>query len=94
MNAMRSNYALKNIKYTVINTIIVNISKFLLRMAFIHNLSIEYLGINGVLSNMIALLSITEMGIGTAIVYSLYKPLAINDIVTVKTLMYFFKKSI
>lgn len=92
MNAMRSNYALKNIKYTVINTIIVNISKFLLRMAFIHNLSIEYLGINGVLSNMIALLSITEMGIGTAIVYSLYKPLAINDIVTVKTLMYFFKK--
>ncbi len=49
------------------------------RMIFTRYLSQEYLGINGLFSNIISMLSLTELGIGTAMVYSLYKPLAEKD---------------
>ncbi len=82
----------KNIWYAFINYIILNILKFIVRMVFIRTLSIEYLGINGLFTNVLAMLSLAELGIGPAIVYSLYKPLAYGDKNTVKAIMHLFKK--
>ena len=56
-------------------------------------LPIEYLGVNGLFSNILAVLCLTEIGIGPAIVYSLYKPLALGDKETVKSIMKIFKKA-
>lgn len=42
-------------------------------------LAADYLGINGLFSNILTMLSLAELGIGTAIVYALYKPLATDD---------------
>ena len=49
------------------------------RTFFIRCLSAEYLGVNGLFSNILMVLSLADMGIGSAIVYSLYKPIANND---------------
>ena len=82
----------KNIKYSAINYIIINLLKFIVRIVFIRTLSIEYLGVNGLFTNVLAMLSLAELGIGPAIVYSLYKPLAYGDKNTVKAIMHLFKK--
>ena len=89
MNSRMINY---NIKYSFINYIIINLIKFLVRIVFINELSIEYLGIHSLFSNILMMLSLAELGMGSAIVYSLYKPLAYNDRVIVKSIMRLFKK--
>lgn len=55
-------------------------------------MGVEYQGINGLFSNVLSLLSLAEMGIGTAIIYHLYKPIQENDIFQIKTLMGFYRK--
>ena len=82
----------RNIKYSVVNYIAVNLLKFIVRMVFVKTLPIEYLGVNGLFTNVLVMLSLAELGIGPAIVYSLYKPLAYGDKETVKSIMCFFKK--
>lgn len=81
-----------NIKFSFINYIIVNALKFMVRMVFVRTLSIEYLGINGLFTNILAMLSLAELGVAPAIVYSMYKPLAVGDKETVKSIMQLFKR--
>lgn len=85
-------HIIKNLKYFLCNFILLNILKFLLRIVFIKTLSIEYLGINSLLLNVLATLSLVELGVGPAIIYSLYKPLAYKDKATICAIMYFFRK--
>ena len=51
-----------------------------------------YLGLDGLFSNILTILSLSELGVGTAITYSLYKPLAEKDESKLKSLMALFKK--
>lgn len=90
---MRLETAIKNIKYSAITYVLTYILKFAVRFVFIKNLSIEFLGINGLFGNIIAMLSFSEIGISAAIIYSLYKPLAEKDFSTVNMLMALFKKA-
>ena len=86
------NHILKNIKYSLLNYIVVNGFKFLTRIVFIKTLPIEYLGITGLFSNIFVMLSLAELGVGPAMVYALYKPLAYDDKETVNSIMLLFKK--
>lgn len=52
---------------------------FLSRTIFIYILGESYLGINGLFSSILSMLSLAELGIGNIVVFSLYKPLAVND---------------
>lgn len=69
------------------------ILRFALRTAFIYSLSQEYLGLSGLFTNILSLLSLAELGIGTAITFSLYKPLAENDEKKLAILMRLFKRA-
>lgn len=89
----RTSYSLRNIKYEVIGQGVALLFSFLTRMIFVRTLSAEYLGTNGLFTNILSILSFAELGVGTAIIYCLYKPLAENDVETVKTLMHLFKKA-
>ena len=62
------------------------------RMAFTRVFSAEYLGINGLFGNVLGMLSLAELGIGPAIVYALYAPLAKNDNGKIATLVRFYGK--
>ena len=67
--------------------------RFASRIFFVKTLAEVYLGVNGLLSNVLGILALTELGIGTAIGYSLYDPLAKNDTKKVRSLMQFYKKA-
>lgn len=90
---MRIDKVKKNIRSTALVYVIKIVLQFLVRMIFVKILPVEYLGINGLFTNILAVLSLSELGIGPAMVYSLYKPLAINDTHTVRAIMSLFKKS-
>lgn len=82
----------KNIKYSITNYAVVSGLKFLVRIVFLKTLPIEYLGIDGLFTNILAVLSLAELGVAPAIVYSMYKPLAVGDKETVKAIMKLFKR--
>ena len=65
--------------------------QFISRTVFIYCLGETYLGINGLFSNILGVLSFAELGIGTAINFSLYKPVAENNIEKIKSYMYYYK---
>ncbi len=71
--------------------IITTIPSFIVRTVFISVLGKEYLGINGLFSNILSMLSLTELGIDTAINFKLYKPLAEHDEKRVRLLMKFYR---
>ncbi len=64
---------------------------FVYRTIFIHILSASYLGINGLFSNILQILSFAELGISSAIVFRFYEPISRNDSYKVGQLMNFFK---
>ena len=90
---MRTKNAFSNISYALINNILLNILRFISRTVFIYYLGSMYLGINGLLSNVLGILSLADLGMSTAIGFALYKPLAKDDKNKIKSLMSFFKKA-
>ena len=65
---------------------------FISRKVFLDNLGSEYLGINGLLTNILSMLSLVEGGIGASIIYNLYKPLAENNKGQIIALVQLYKK--
>lgn len=68
------------------------ILRFAVRIVFVKTLGEEYLGISGLFVNILVMLQLADLGIGAAIGYSLYKPIAEHDIKKIKALMGFFRK--
>ena len=95
---MSSNHSrTKNSLYNVLTSIGGQLLKALLQFAtrtvFIITLGKAYLGINGLFSDILTMLSLTELGIDTAISYQLYQPLAEQDDKRVRVLMKFYKQA-
>ena len=88
----RTKNALLNILFGYIAQIGIFVLSFVGRKVFLHFLSADYLGINGLYSNILTILSLAELGLDTAVVYSLYKPVAEHDTVLISSLLKFFKK--
>ena len=89
----RTEYSLINIMVGLGGYFFNTIFGFICRMVFVKCLPAEYLGINGLFTNILSMLSLAELGIGTAIVYALYKPLAENDEEKIASLMQFYGKA-
>lgn len=83
----RSVNSMRNILYGVSGQFLSLLLSFVNRSIFIYTLGVTYLGINSLFSNVLSLLSFAELGIGSAITYSLYKPLKEKDTEQIKTLM-------
>lgn len=90
---MRTVNSFRNIFASTIGSIVAIVVGFIAQRIFVQYLGIEYLGLNGLFTNIVSMLAVVELGVGLAITYSLYKPLAHNDTTTVKSLMQFYKKS-
>lgn len=60
---------------------------FVAQRCFLHYLGLEIQGVNGVISDMLNFLSLAELGVGSAIIYRLYKPIVDEDHGTVASLM-------
>lgn len=64
---------------------------FLTRVVFTHTLSESYVGINGLFTDILNVLALSELGVGTAITYALYLPIAKGDIEKQKSLMQMYR---
>ena len=72
-----------------INTVV----GFVCRIIFVRTLTADYLGVSGLFTNVLSMLSLAELGISSAITYALYKPLAENDEKKITAIMQFYRKA-
>lgn len=90
---MRVENSIKNIISSLCSNIVTSLLGFISRTIFIYTLGKSYLGISALLQNVFGLLAISELGISTAIGFSLYKPLAENNNKLISTWMTIYKKA-
>ncbi|MBP3568930.1 MAG: nucleotidyltransferase family protein [Lachnospiraceae bacterium] len=88
----RTEYSARNTTVAMSARIIAILLGFCTRVVFTHTLSEEYVGINGLFTDILNVLALSELGIGTAITYALYKPIAEKDIEKQKSLMRLYKQ--
>lgn len=89
---MRIRNSIRNIITGLLGQLIITITGFISRTIFIQTLGTTYLGVSGLFSNILTLLSFAELGIGQAIIFSLYKPIAENDEEKICSLMRLYEK--
>lgn len=85
--------SIKNIMAGSVGQLIQTLLGVVNRTIFIKFLATEYLGISGLFSNILSMLSLAELGVGTAIIYALYKPLSENNEKELTVLMRFYAKA-
>ena len=90
---MRFVNSLRNSGFAFVGQIVTILLGFAVRWLFIHSLGQEYLGVNSVMESMIAILSVTELGIGTSVAFALYKPVDEGDEKRIGSLMAFYRKT-
>ncbi|MGL4656103.1 MAG: lipopolysaccharide biosynthesis protein [Sarcina sp.] len=89
----RINNSFKNISVGMIGQVTNTLFSFINRTIFLYTLGITYSSINSFFLNVVSVLSLAELGIGEAIIYNLYKPIAENDKGKIKALMNYYKKT-
>lgn len=91
-NSIRIDNSKRNILCGLFCQTTVILFSFANRQIFIILLGKEYLGIHGLFSNILTLLSLTEMGLGNTFLFFLYKPIHDHDYVRLQSLLCFCKK--
>ncbi|MCW3764655.1 oligosaccharide flippase family protein [Weissella confusa] len=79
MEKSRMANSIRNILFSFSYQIITILLSFINRSVFIFTLGISYLGISGLFSDILTMLSLADLGFGVALTYSMYKPLADRD---------------
>lgn len=90
---MRVKSSFLNISAGLLNQLIITILSFVSRTVFINSLGIEYLGVNALFTSVLAMLSLAEAGIGSSIIYNLYKPVAERNRLKVLALMKLYRNT-
>ncbi|KHE69232.1 lipopolysaccharide biosynthesis protein [Halobacillus sp. BBL2006] len=90
---MRIKHSLLNIGVGLGNQVIITALSFISRTVFVTYLGVEYLGLNGLFTSILAMLALAEAGIGSSIMYSLYKPVADDDRDKISVLMKLYKNA-
>ena len=92
MKIERSKNASRNILTGIILRIFQTIVPFLLRPAMIYKLGMEYAGLDSLFVSILHVLNLAELGVGSAMVYSMYKPIAVDDKTKLNALLNLYKK--
>ncbi len=92
MKTNRSKNGFKGIVFGVANKLLVILAPFIVRTIIIYKLGNDYLGLNSLFSSILQILSLTELGIGSAMVFYLYKPLNDEDYEKVSSLLKMYRK--
>lgn len=88
----RSKNAVLNISVGFGTQILILLLSFIGRKIFVHFLELDYLGINGLYSNILSVLALAELGLGNVTQFFLYKPVVENDKPLVRYLVKYFGK--
>lgn len=91
MGESRTENSMKNISFSIFNQLLNVVLSFASRTAFIMCLNVDYLGISGLFGDIFSMLCLADLGFGTAMTYSMYKPLADKDYHKLAGLIQFYK---
>lgn len=89
---MRVKKSIKNASIGILMYMLSFLPLFFLRKIFIQTLGVELLGLCSLYTNIVGYLSVAELGIGSAIIFSLYRPFAENDHIKIKGYLSYYKK--
>lgn len=87
----RTKNASRNIVFGVILKAYQILVPFLMRTAMIYLMGVQYLGLNSLFTSVLQVLNLAELGVGSAMIYSMYKPIADDDNTTICALMKLYR---
>lgn len=93
MAKSRTAKTLLNTASGILNRVCNTVLSFILRTIFIYTLGIQYTGVSSVFNDILTMLSLSELGISTAIATALYKPLHDKDDIKIRKLMSFYRNA-
>jgi len=91
MKIKRTENAARNIYFGTFLRIYQLLMIFIMRTIVIYFLSMEYLGLTSLFTTVLQVLNLAELGVGSAMIYTMYKPIVNNDTKTICALMQLFK---
>lgn len=83
----RASRVVRNFKFTAAGEMVLAVLKFVSRRVFVLLLGKEYLGLNGLFTDILSVLALAELGFGVSVTYSLYRPAAQGDEALIRSLM-------
>ena len=92
MELEKSRNARRNIFWGITNKLINILLPFVNRTVFLYVLGVEYLGLNSLFASILQVLNLAEMGVGSALVYSMYKPISTGDTSMICALLSLYRK--
>ena len=87
----RTKNASRNIVFGVVLKLYQILVPFAIRTIMIYFMGVEYLGLNSLFTSILQVLNLTELGVGSAMVYNMYKPIAENDAKSICALLNLYK---
>ena len=93
MKFERIKNATQNLGWGLVNKILLILLSFIIRTVKIYYLGVEFLGLSSLFASVLNLLNLAELGFGSALIYSMYKPVAEKDTETICALLNFYKKA-
>ena len=92
VNEGRTKNSIRNIGAGFINRIVLLVFPFIIRTVIIYVLGEEYLGLSSLFTSVLSLLNLSELGFGSALVYSMYRPIEEHNDAQVCALLNFYRK--
>ena len=91
MKFNRAQNAARNIFFGLVLKIYQLIVPFVMRTVMIYYMGMQYLGLNSLFTSVLSVLNLAELGVGSAMVYSMYQPIAEDDRDTIRSLMRLYR---
>ena len=91
MKIERTKNATRNILFGIILKVYQILVPFLMRTAMIYLMGVQYLGLNSLFTSVLQVLNLAELGVGSAMIYSMYKPIAEDNNTTICALMNLYR---
>ena len=88
---MRTQATIRNALWGILQQAVLCVLGLLSRRVMLQTIGVSGVGLNGLLTNVLSLLSLTEMGVGSVIIYHMYAPLANGDWEKICRLMQFYR---
>ena len=92
MSQSRVENSMRNSLVGMISYSLTSVITFVSRAIFIRELGVEYLGVSGLYSNILSVLALSDLGIYTVMVFSLYKPVAEGDTQRIASMMKYYQR--
>ncbi len=92
MKIERTKNATRNIMFNGMSQMMNMLVPFIMRSIILNFLGMEYLGLGGLFRSILSILNLAELGVGSTMVFSMYKPIAEDDKDTICALMKLYRK--